>query len=212
MRLHLQQKSISSKWAKKLFSNPPSPLKASVGPAKQQPEAQDEEAGSEPTPELEPELPERITTTFYRVQLGVFADRERAQDLSDELVERGYSTYVNQTQSEGQVLYRVQVGAFEDEGNARALATELEAARVLTYYAAWRSDQKMPNMKEASMAKLFASEAANRICDLATRIFGGYGYAMEYDVQRYFRDARFTLIGGGTSEILKMIIAKELGC
>jgi alkylation response protein AidB-like acyl-CoA dehydrogenase len=92
------------------------------------------------------------------------------------------------------------------------MATGIEAARTLTYFAAWRSDQKLPNMKEASMAKLFASEAANRVCDLATRIFGGYGYAMEYDVQRYFRDARFTLIGGGTSEILKMIISKELGC
>jgi butyryl-CoA dehydrogenase len=91
------------------------------------------------------------------------------------------------------------------------MATDLEAARVFTYYAAWRSDQKLPNMKEASMAKLFASEAAVRICDLATRIFGSYGYAMEYDVQRYFRDARFTLIGGGTSEILKMIISKEIG-
>jgi len=91
------------------------------------------------------------------------------------------------------------------------MATELEVARIFTHYAAWRSDEKLANMKEASMAKLFASETAVRVCDLATRIFGGYGYAMEYDVQRYFRDARFTLIGGGTSEILKMIISKELG-
>ncbi|OGL43012.1 MAG: acyl-CoA dehydrogenase, partial [Candidatus Schekmanbacteria bacterium RBG_13_48_7] len=90
------------------------------------------------------------------------------------------------------------------------MAVLLEASRILVYQAAWRSDQKLPNMKEASIAKLIASEAAVKICDEACRIFGGYGYAKEYPVERYFRDARFTLIGGGTSEILKMIIAREI--
>ncbi len=66
-------------------------------------------------------------------------------------------------------------------------------------------------MKLASMAKLFATEMANQLADQATRIFGSYGFAMEMDPQRYFRDARFLLYGGGTSEILKNIIAKELG-
>lgn len=86
------------------------------------------DADQEPEAGEEPSLPPRITTTLYRVQLGVFSDRERAQDLSDGLVGKGYSTYVTQTQSDGQVLYKVQVGAFEDESNARALASELEAA------------------------------------------------------------------------------------
>jgi alkylation response protein AidB-like acyl-CoA dehydrogenase len=90
-------------------------------------------------------------------------------------------------------------------------ATELEAARHLIRHAAWREDQGLPNMKEASMAKLFASESALSACDTAARVLAGYGYAMEYPVQRYLRDVRFTLIGGGTSEILKLIIAKEIG-
>ena len=76
---------------------------------------------------------------------------------------------------------------------------------------AWRSDQGLPNSKEAAMAKLHASEAALTVCDKAARVLASYGYAMEYPIQRYLRDIRFTLIGGGTSEILKLIIAKEVG-
>jgi alkylation response protein AidB-like acyl-CoA dehydrogenase len=90
-------------------------------------------------------------------------------------------------------------------------ATELEAARHLIAHAAWREDEGLANMKEASMAKLFASESALSACDTAARVLASYGYAMEYPVQRYLRDVRFTLIGGGTSEILKLIIAKEIG-
>jgi alkylation response protein AidB-like acyl-CoA dehydrogenase len=89
--------------------------------------------------------------------------------------------------------------------------TDLEAARRLVLYSAWRSDQGLPNTKEAAMAKLFASEAALGVCDKAARVLASYGYAMEYPIQRYLRDIRFTLIGGGTSEILKLIIAKETG-
>jgi butyryl-CoA dehydrogenase len=90
-------------------------------------------------------------------------------------------------------------------------ATELEAARHLILHAAWLEDEGLPSMKEASMAKLFASESALSACDTAARVLASYGYAMEYPVQRYLRDVRFTLIGGGTSEILKLIIAKEIG-
>jgi butyryl-CoA dehydrogenase len=90
------------------------------------------------------------------------------------------------------------------------MATELEAADHLVYYAAWRRDAGKPYHKEAAMAKLFASEAAATVCDKAARVLASYGYAMEYPAQRYLRDVRFTLIGGGTSEILKMIIAKEV--
>jgi len=91
------------------------------------------------------------------------------------------------------------------------MGTHLEAARGLVYRAAWQIDGGRPDMKLASMAKLFATEMANRVADECTRIFGSYGFAMEYDAQRYFRDARFLLYGGGTSEILRGIIAKELG-
>jgi butyryl-CoA dehydrogenase len=90
------------------------------------------------------------------------------------------------------------------------MATELEAAKQLVYRAAWLSDAGRPHHKEAAMAKLFASECAARVADQAARVFASYGYAMEYPVQRFLRDARFTLIGGGTSEILKLVIAKEV--
>jgi butyryl-CoA dehydrogenase len=90
------------------------------------------------------------------------------------------------------------------------MATELEAATHLVYYAAWLRDANLPHHKQAAMAKLFASEAAATICDKAARVLASYGYAMEYPVQRYLRDVRFLLIGGGTSEILKLIVAKEL--
>jgi acyl-CoA dehydrogenase len=90
------------------------------------------------------------------------------------------------------------------------MATELEAAHHLVYYAAALHDADKPHHKQAAMAKLFASEAAARIADQAARVFASYGYAMDFPVQRYLRDVRFTLIGGGTSEILKLIIAKEV--
>jgi len=89
-------------------------------------------------------------------------------------------------------------------------ASELEAATQLVYRAAWLRDSNRPHHKEAAMAKLFASECAARVADQAARVFASYGYAMEYPVQRFLRDVRFTLIGGGTSEILKLIIAKEV--
>ena len=89
------------------------------------------------------------------------------------------------------------------------MATDLEAARRLTHWAAWRSDQGLENADEAAMAKLFASEAAQRICDRAARVTASYGYAAASPIQRYVRDARFTLIGGGTSEILKINIARS---
>jgi acyl-CoA dehydrogenase len=90
------------------------------------------------------------------------------------------------------------------------MATGLEAASGLVHRAAWLRDAGRPHHKEAAMAKLFASETAASVCDQAARVFASYGYAMEYPAQRYLRDVRFTLIGGGTSEILKLVIAKEL--
>lgn len=90
------------------------------------------------------------------------------------------------------------------------MGTDLEAATRLVHYAAWLKANGKPHMREAAMAKLFASERATVICDQASRILASYGFAMEYPVQRYLRDIRFTLLGGGTSEILKLIIAREM--
>jgi hypothetical protein len=89
------------------------------------------------------------------------------------------------------------------------MATALESAVHLVRYAAWLHGAGPPHHKEAAMAKLHATETAATVCDQAARVLASYGYAMEYPVQRYLRDVRFTLIGGGTSEILKLIIAKE---
>lgn len=85
----------------------------------------------------------------------------------------------------------------------------LHAATLMVYHAAWMIDQQLPVTREAAMAKLFASEAANTIADEASRIYASYGFAMEYPIQRYFRDARFLLLGAGTSEILRLIIGRE---
>ena len=90
------------------------------------------------------------------------------------------------------------------------MRTQLAAARQMVHWAAWRSAEGMDNTDESSMAKLFASEAAMDICDRAARVMASYGFACEYPVERYLRDVRFTLIGGGTSEILKVNIAKGL--
>ena len=90
------------------------------------------------------------------------------------------------------------------------MLTSLQAATLMTYQAAARLDAGRPIGREAAMAKLFASEAAVRITDEAARVFASYGLAMEYPVQRYFRDARFLLPGGGTSEILRLVIGREL--
>lgn len=91
------------------------------------------------------------------------------------------------------------------------MATEIEASKHLIYNITKMMDNGKRCMKEASMAKYFASEVACRCADEATRIFGGYAYSMEYPVQRFYRDTRFLLYGGGTSEILQVIIARELG-
>ena len=88
--------------------------------------------------------------------------------------------------------------------------TELDAAQLLTYRAAWLADQGRPYTKEASMAKLYASEAATRVCNRALQVHGGYGYTREFAVERHLRDAKLCEIGEGTSEIQRMVIAKHL--
>lgn len=89
-------------------------------------------------------------------------------------------------------------------------ATRLEAARLLTYQAAFLKDQGKPFTKEAAMAKLFASEAANKIVYDALQIHGGYGYSREFMIEQLYRDARVLSIYEGTSEIQRMVIAREL--
>jgi butyryl-CoA dehydrogenase len=90
------------------------------------------------------------------------------------------------------------------------MATKLTAARQLTFYAADRYDAGERADMEAGMAKLFASEVAMEIALNAVRIHGGYGYSTEFDVERYFRDAPLMIVGEGTNEIQRNVIAGQL--
>ncbi|HEX9898614.1 MAG TPA: acyl-CoA dehydrogenase family protein, partial [Candidatus Methylomirabilis sp.] len=89
------------------------------------------------------------------------------------------------------------------------MATRLEQARLLVYRAAWLKQQGTPHSREASIAKLFASEAATFISHRAIQIHGGYGYTEDYEVERHYRDARVTEIYEGTSEIQRLVIARN---
>lgn len=92
------------------------------------------------------------------------------------------------------------------------MAMNIEVARNMVYKAAWLKDQGKLYKKEAAMAKLFASEMCMKVCDQAIQIHGGYGYMKEYQVERYFRDAKLLEIGEGTSEVQRMVIARQIGC
>lgn len=87
--------------------------------------------------------------------------------------------------------------------------TELDAARLLALRAAWLKDSKKAFSAEAAMAKLYASETANRVCQKALQLHGGYGYVREYGVERHLRDARVTTIYEGTSEVQRLVIARN---
>ncbi len=90
------------------------------------------------------------------------------------------------------------------------MATEVEASRLLVYDVSLAKDRGERIIKEAAMAKLFASETAMKATRMAIQIHGGYGYMKEYDVERFYRDAKITVIGEGTTEIQKLVIAREL--
>src|SRR5262249_25500029 len=106
----------------------------------------------------------------------------------------------------GQALANFQATQFK----LADMATRLDAARLLTHRASWLKEHARPFSREASMAKLFASEAAGRICDAAVQLHGGYGYTRDYPVERYLRDARVQRIYEGTSEIQRIVIARSL--
>ncbi len=90
------------------------------------------------------------------------------------------------------------------------MATELEASRLLVRRAAVRKERRQPFSTEAAMAKLYASERANRICDRAVQIHGGYGYTREFPVERFLRDVRITTIYEGTSQVQRIVISRAV--
>jgi alkylation response protein AidB-like acyl-CoA dehydrogenase len=110
---------------------------------------------------------------------------------------------------------RKQFGTFISEfqaiqGKLADMATEIDAARLLTLRAAWLKDSGAPVKKESSMAKLYASEVAVRVANEAVQIHGGYGFIKDYPVEKFYRDAKLCTIGEGTSEIQRMVIARQL--
>jgi alkylation response protein AidB-like acyl-CoA dehydrogenase len=90
------------------------------------------------------------------------------------------------------------------------MATEIEAARLLTFEAGWLADQGKPVTRVSSMAKLFASETAVRVANEAVQVHGGYGFIKDYPVEKFYRDAKLTTIGEGTSEVQRLVIAREI--
>ena len=114
--------------------------------------------------------------------------------------------YAQQRRTFGKPIFQHQAIQFK----LADMATELDAARLLTLRAAYLKDAKQPYGKEAAMAKLYASDVANRAAREAIQIFGGNGYVTEYPVERHFRDAKITEIYEGTSEIQRLVIASHL--
>lgn len=115
--------------------------------------------------------------------------------------------YVKNREQFGQPISKFQV----TQHKIVDMATEIEAARELAYRACWLYEQKKECLKEVSMAKIVATDVARHVTDECLQLHGGYGYMMEYHVQQAWRDARMYSIGGGTTEVMKEIIAKQIG-
>ena len=115
--------------------------------------------------------------------------------------------YAKERTSFGQTLFEHQAVQFR----LADMATQIEAARQLIHHAASLKDAGVPCLKEAAMAKLFASEMAERVCSAAIQVFGGYGYVSDFPVERIYRDVRVCQIYEGTSDIQKILIARALG-
>ncbi len=114
--------------------------------------------------------------------------------------------YARERRQFGKTISRFQAIQFK----LADMAMQVELARMAVYRAAWLKDMGMPFTRESAMAKLFASEAAVQAALEAVQIYGGYGYTTEYPVERYLRDAKLMEIGEGTSEIQRLVIAREL--
>jgi butyryl-CoA dehydrogenase len=118
------------------------------------------------------------------------------------------SRYADERSAFGKRLREHQALAFK----LADMATQVEAAHQMTLHAAVLKDAELPCIREASMAKLFASEMAERVCSAALQIHGGYGYVTDFPVEKYFRDARVLSIYEGTNDIQRLVIARNLNC
>lgn len=116
--------------------------------------------------------------------------------------------YAHERKQFGQPIVKFQVNAFK----LADMATKIELARNTLYKACWMKDQGMDYGKEAAMSKLYCSEIAREVADEAVQIHGGYGLMKDYAVERFYRDQRLLQIGEGTSEILRLVISRKVGC
>jgi len=143
-----------------------------------------------------------ITLDGGRIGIGAMA-----VGIAQAAYEKALS-YAKQRQQFGRSLSYFQAIQFK----LADMAMKIELARNMVYKAAWLKDQGRSFTKEASMCKLYASEICMEVTDQAVQIHGGYGYMKDYHVERYMRDGKLTEIGEGTSEIQRMVIAREIGC
>jgi alkylation response protein AidB-like acyl-CoA dehydrogenase len=143
-----------------------------------------------------------ITLDGGRIGIGAMA-----VGIAQAAYEKALS-YAKQRQQFGRSLSHFQAIQFK----LADMAMKIELARNMVYKAAWLKDQGRSFTKEASMCKLYASEICMEVTDQAVQIHGGYGYMKDYHVERYMRDGKLTEIGEGTSEIQRMVIAREIGC
>ena len=90
------------------------------------------------------------------------------------------------------------------------MATEIDAARLLTWRAGWMKDRGMKVTKESAMCKLYAAEVSVRVANLSVQIHGGYGFTKDFKAEKFYRDVKLCTIGEGTSEIQRMVIARQL--
>ncbi|MFL5627453.1 MAG: acyl-CoA dehydrogenase family protein [Ktedonobacteraceae bacterium] len=144
---------------------------------------------------------------MYILDAGRIAIAALSVGLAQACLDESLS-YAKERKQFGQPISKFQAVQFK----LADMDTEIELARLMYYKAAWLHMQGKPFSREASMAKLFASETAKRAADQAVQIHGGYGFMDEYPVSRYWRSVKVNEIGEGTSEVQRMVIAKHLGC
>lgn len=144
---------------------------------------------------------------LYTLDGGRISIAALAVGLAQGAFERALA-YANERKQFGKPISSFQAIQFK----LADIAMEIEIARNMVYKAAWLKDQGKPFTKESAYAKLFATEMAFRACNQAIQIHGGYGYMREYEVERFLRDAKLLEIGEGTSEIQRLVIARQLGC
>ncbi|MEW6139344.1 MAG: acyl-CoA dehydrogenase family protein [Thermodesulfobacteriota bacterium] len=147
---------------------------------------------------------------FTNVYISLAIDRIMTAALALGLAKSAYQAaykYSKEREQFGRPICKFQAVQFR----LVDMLAMLKTAELHTYYAAWTADHQENPTEAAAIAKLVATEAANYICRMATSIFGGYGLMKEFPVQRYLRDSFFPLVAGGTNDIMKLIVARQIG-